>query len=314
MKGNPMCRLIPWNRVSDDSSSGAAATDTDENKKLQKSVKKEQYIAWCNGKTGYPFIDACMRQLNSEGWIHHLARHSVACFLTRGDLWISWEEGRNYFDRVLLDGDYALNNSNWMWLSASAYFHQFFRVYSPIAFGKKTDKNGDYIRKYCPELQHYPNKYIYEPWKAPMNVQQQAKCIVGKDYPEPIVDHDVARKENLDIMGMAYKQKKYGDSCSSITKVVAPYHIDVPYQSNINIGGGGAATKKSKSPTMDLEYVISDASLKDHLLSTLSVSKNNKTRKITDFTTPIIKKEKKVASSSSSSRKRKKSFESRLKK
>ena len=87
-----------------------------------------------------------MTQLRQEGWIHHLGRHAVACFLTRGDLWLSWEEGMHVFEEYLLDADWSLNAGNWMWLSASAFFHQYFRVYSPIAFGKKTDKNGDFIR------------------------------------------------------------------------------------------------------------------------------------------------------------------------
>ena len=101
------------------------------------------------GRTGFPFIDAVMTQLRKEGWIHHLGRHAVACFLTRGDLWVSWEEGMKVFEEYLLDADWSLNAGNWMWLSASAFFHQYFRVYSPIAFGKKTDKNGDFIRLVC---------------------------------------------------------------------------------------------------------------------------------------------------------------------
>merc|ERR1719189_235431 len=108
----------------------------------------------------------------------------------------SWEKGQEVFEEYLLDADWSLNAGNWMWLSASAFFHQFFRVYSPVAFGKKTDKEGDYIRKYLPLLNKYPSKYIYEPWKAPLAVQKQAGCIIGTDYPRPIVDHDVVSKEN----------------------------------------------------------------------------------------------------------------------
>ena len=88
-----------------------------------------------------------MTQLRTEGWIHHLARHATACFLTRGDLWQSWERGAQVFDQWLLDADFAMNNGNWQWLSASCFFYQYFRVYSPVAFGKKTDPNGYYIRK-----------------------------------------------------------------------------------------------------------------------------------------------------------------------
>ena len=109
-------------------------------------------------------------------------------------------------EEYLLDADWSLNAGNWMWLSASAYFHQYFRVYSPIAFGKKTDPNGNYIKKYLPVLKNFPAKFIYEPWKATLAVQQQAKCLIGKDYPKPIVDHDEAKELNLQRMKAAYKK------------------------------------------------------------------------------------------------------------
>lgn len=165
----------------------------------------EHLKAWAEGRTGYPFIDAIMRQLRQEGWIHHLARHAVACFLTRGDLWISWEEGQRVFEQLLLDQDWALNAGNWMWLSASAFFHQYFRVYSPVAFGKKTDKTGEYIRKYVPELAKYPAGIIYEPWKATLSAQREYGCVLGVDYPHRIVNHDIVHKENIKRMGEAYK-------------------------------------------------------------------------------------------------------------
>ncbi|XP_037072142.1 LOW QUALITY PROTEIN: cryptochrome-2-like [Pollicipes pollicipes] len=184
MEGNPICRQIPWQK------------------------NEEHLKAWTEGRTGYPFIDAIMTQLRQEGWIHHLARHAVACFLTRGDLFISWEEGMKVFDELLLDSDWSLNAANWMWLSASAFFHQFFRVYSPVAFGKKTDPNGDYIKKYLPKLKKYPSQYIYEPWKAPLSVQRAAGCVIGTDYPAPIVDHDTVRPRNIEWMAAAYKKGK----------------------------------------------------------------------------------------------------------
>jgi cryptochrome len=139
-----------------------------------------------------------------RGWIHHLARHSVACFLTRGDLWQSWEAGAEVFDRLLLDADWAINHGNWMWLSASAFFHQYYRVYSPVSFGKQYDPNGDYIRHFIPQLKNMPAKYIFSPWEAPLAVQQKAGCIIGQDYPLPIVDHDSARDRNLKMMKAAY--------------------------------------------------------------------------------------------------------------
>jgi len=194
MRGNPICKQIPW--------------DSDE----------EKLKAWAEGRTGYPWIDAIMTQLRKEGWIHHLARHSVACFLTRGDLWQSWEKGQEVFEELLLDADWSLNAGNWMWLSASAFFHQYFRCYSPIAFGKKTDKEGDYIRKYLPILKKFPAKYIYEPWEAPLAVQKAAGCIIGTDYPRPIVKHDVVVKENMAKMKKAYDASKAGNSNPSKRK------------------------------------------------------------------------------------------------
>ncbi|XP_067002290.2 cryptochrome-1 [Anabrus simplex] len=191
MKGNPICCQVPWE-----------ANDT-------------HLTAWAQAKTGYPFIDAIMTQLRQEGWIHHLARHAVACFLTRGDLWISWEEGQKVFEELLLDADWALNAGNWMWLSASAFFHQFFRVYSPVAFGKKTDKFGDYIKKYIPVLRKMPTEYIYEPWRAPLSIQRQANCVVGVDYPKRIVIHEDVYKTNISRMSQAYKNNKTADGGES---------------------------------------------------------------------------------------------------
>ncbi|EFN51376.1 hypothetical protein CHLNCDRAFT_7260, partial [Chlorella variabilis] len=184
MAGNPICKQIPW--VDD----------------------PERIAAWEHSRTGYPWIDAIMAQLRQQGWMHHLARHSVACFLTRGDLWCSWEAGQAVFDKYLIDADWSLNAANWQWLSASAFFSQYFRVYSPIAFGKQYDKNGDYIRRFLPVLKDMPVRYIYEPWTAPLSVQQAAGCVVGKDYPRPIVDHQAAMKENMARMKAAYGASK----------------------------------------------------------------------------------------------------------
>ena len=192
--GNPVCRQIKWD-------------------------KNPEYLkAWREGRTGYPFIDAIMNQLRQEGWIHHLARHAVACFLTRGDLYQSWEDGARIFEYYLLDADWSLNNGNWMWLSASAFFHQYFRVYSPIAFGKKTDPEGKYIRKYLPQLKDFPTKFIYEPWTAPIAIQREANCIIGKDYPKPIVDHAIISKKNMARMKEHFGKHSNSDSSENPAK------------------------------------------------------------------------------------------------
>ena len=162
---------------------------------------------WSTGKTGFPFIDAIMTQLNKTGWIHHLARHMVACFLTRGDLYQSWEVGARIFESKLIDADWGINNFNWMWLSCTSHFYQYFKCYSPIAFGKKTDPNGDYIRKWIPALKDMPKKYIYQPWEAPADVQKKAKCIIGVDYPKPMIEnHTITSKANMGKHAAAYKE------------------------------------------------------------------------------------------------------------
>lgn len=189
MDGNPICRRIDWHT----------------GKEAEPLLK-----AWAEAKTGYPWIDALMTQLKTEGFVHHLGRHSLACFLTRGDLWVSWEEGYKVFEHYLIDYDYAMNSANWMWLSCSAFFAMYYRVYSPVAFAKKWDKEGKFIKHYLPILRKLPTKYIHEPWKAPKDVQEMAGCVVGKDYPERIVDHGKASKENIARMKESYARNEYG--------------------------------------------------------------------------------------------------------
>ncbi|XP_033101802.1 cryptochrome-1-like [Anneissia japonica] len=182
MMGNQICVKIPWDK------------------------NKQALDKWARAKTGFPWIDAIMTQLRQEGWIHSIARHAVGCFLTRGDLWVSWEEGMKVFEELLLDADWSINAGNWIWLSCSSFFQQFFHVYCPVTFGKRTDPSGDYVRKYLPVLKHFPTKYIYAPWEAPTEVQIQAKCIVGKDYPFPMVDHEEASRLNIERMKQVYSQ------------------------------------------------------------------------------------------------------------
>ena len=187
MEGNPICKQIPW---------------------LEGDEAKSLLEKWEMGQTGYPAVDAVMNQLRTEGWMHHLARHLAACYLTRGDLWVTWELGRDVFDRHLVDADWSINNFSWHWLSCSAFFHQYFRCYSPIAFFKKTDPNGKFIKKHVPILAKFPDKYIYEPWTAPKGIQQACGCIIGKDYPKPMVEHCIVVKENMSRMKKAYDAGK----------------------------------------------------------------------------------------------------------
>lgn len=181
MAGNQICVQIPWDK------------------------NPEALAKWAEGKTGFPWIDAIMAQLREVGWVHHLARHAIACFLTRGDLWISWEEGLKVFDELLLDADWSVNAGMWLWLSGSSFFQQFLNCYCPVGFGKQADPTGDFIRHYLPLLKGFPPQYIYEPWNAPESVQKAAKCIVGKDYPIPMVNHGEASRLCMERMKQVYQ-------------------------------------------------------------------------------------------------------------
>lgn len=168
--------------------------------------------AYRAGQTGFPWIDAGIRQLRYTGWCHHLMRHSLAAFLTRGQCWISWERGAEMFEEWLLDWDPNANAGNWMWLSCSAFFSQFFRVYGLATFPAKYDKNASLVRQYCPELKDMPDKYVYAPHTAPLDVQKKAKCIIGTDYPYPILDEKEEKQRCLNRCKAAYDAKLYGNS------------------------------------------------------------------------------------------------------
>ncbi|WPV23581.1 Cryptochrome-2 [Fulvia fulva] len=217
---NPNCRFIPWHLPSKIDLTTKLITGSYE---VDDPVKETEFKRWSNGTTGFPWIDAIMRQLRQEGWIHHLARHSVACFLTRGGVYISWERGAEVFEELLIDHEAACNIGNWQWLSCTAFYAQFYRCYSPIAFGKKWDPNGDYIRKYCPELKDYPAKHIFEPHKAPISDQKAAGVRIDGDgtdkehdglalYPKPMFDFSTQRDICLQGMKNAYHVGLYGNS------------------------------------------------------------------------------------------------------
>jgi cryptochrome len=160
-----------------------------------------------------------MRQLRQEGWIHHLGRHAVACFLTRGGCYISWERGAEVFEEWLIDHETASNAGNWQWLSCSAFYSQFYRCYSPVAFPQKWDKDGDFVRRYVPELQNMDKKFIYEPCKAPIADQKKAGVRIqgnGENnqegvYPKPMFDFGERRTICLDGMKKAYQVGLYGN-------------------------------------------------------------------------------------------------------
>src|SRR5918995_4168493 len=160
------------------------------------SYAEKAFQAWAEGRTGYPLVDAGMRQLHREGWMHNRARLVVGSFLTK-DLGIDWRWGERHFMRYLVDGDEANNNGNWQWIASVGTDPQpyFRRIYNPARHMERFDPNGDYVRRYVPELEKVPDRHLAEPWRMPPELQREVGVVVGEDYPEPIVDHREAREE-----------------------------------------------------------------------------------------------------------------------
>lgn len=163
------------------------------------------FAAWCEGKTGYPLVDAAMRQINQTGYMHNRLRMIVASFLTK-DLHIDWRWGENYFADNLNDFDLAANNGGWQWAASSGCDTQpYFRIFNPVTQSERFDAEGKFIRKYIPELTHCDNKRIHAPWLMTPLEQQAAGVVIGKDYPAPVVDHAVAREKTLRMYGAVKK-------------------------------------------------------------------------------------------------------------
>jgi len=131
-------------------------------------LAEKRFERWCDGQTGFPLVDAGMRQLKREGWMHNRARLVVGSFLTK-DLGIDWRLGERHFMRYLIDGDEANNNGNWQWIASVGTDPQpaFLRIYNQALHIKRYDPNGDYVRRYVPELEPVPDKYLAEPWEMP---------------------------------------------------------------------------------------------------------------------------------------------------
>jgi deoxyribodipyrimidine photo-lyase len=162
------------------------------------------FDAWCEGRTGFPLVDAGMRQLRREGWMHNRARLVVGSFLTK-DLGIDWRRGERWFMRWLIDGDEANNNGNWQWIASVGVDPQpfFRRIYNPARQMERFDPSGSYVRRYVPELRSVPDEWLREPWTMPDEIQRDCGCVIGEDYPEPIVDHHEARRAAFERYGAA---------------------------------------------------------------------------------------------------------------
>lgn len=164
--------------------------------------------AWQEGKTGYPIIDAGMRELWQTGYMHNRVRMIVGSFLVK-NLLIHWKHGRDWFWDCLLDADLANNSASWQWVAGSgADAAPYFRIFNPVTQGEKFDKQGEYTRKYVPELAQLPNKYLFKPWEAPQEVLASTAIKLGKDYPKPIVDLKESREKALAAYYQMKKKKK----------------------------------------------------------------------------------------------------------
>jgi deoxyribodipyrimidine photo-lyase len=166
------------------------------------------FDAWTEGRTGYPLVDAAMRQLVQTGWLHNRARMVAASFLAK-DLLVDWRWGEHFFMQHLLDGDLAANNVGWQRAAgtgtgAAAYLH----ILNPALQGKKYDPDGVFVRRWVPELAHVPTPYIHQPWTMPLDVQREAGCVIDRDYPAPILDHGWARARALEFFGNAVEPAK----------------------------------------------------------------------------------------------------------
>ncbi|PXA05194.1 deoxyribodipyrimidine photolyase [Coraliomargarita sinensis] len=158
-----------------------------------KSVLKQ----WQQGRTGYPIVDAGMRELYETGWMHNRVRMIVSSLLVK-HLLQDWRDGARWFWDTLVDADLASNTLGWQWSGGcGADAAPYFRIFNPMTQGKKFDPDGDYVKHWVPELKHIPTKFIHEPWEAPPSVLEQAGCQLGEDYPEPIIDHKKGRERAL---------------------------------------------------------------------------------------------------------------------
>ncbi len=173
----------------------------------------EYLQAWQSGNTGYPLVDAAMRQLLTEGFMHNRARLIVGSFLTK-DLGLDWRQGERHFMRHLFDGDEANNNGNWQWIASVGVDPApvFRRLYNPTSQAARYDPTGAYIRRHVSELARVPDAHLVEPWKMSIREQRQAECVIGKQYPAPIVDHAQAR-----LRALARYQ-----ACSTLARATIP--------------------------------------------------------------------------------------------
>ncbi|MFB4159006.1 deoxyribodipyrimidine photo-lyase [Geomicrobium sp. JSM 1781026] len=193
-----------YNMVSYDHPNGKDEEWKEQFRGMEWSYDEDEWERWKEGNTGFPIVDAAMRQLNQEGWMHNRLRMVTASFLTK-DLLQDWRQGERYFQDQLIDYDPASNIGGWQWAASTGTDAvPYFRVFNPTRQSERFDPDGTYIKTYVPELQNVPVDYIHEPGRMPEHVQKKAKCVIGSDYPEPIIDHKARRKAAIQM----YEEKK----------------------------------------------------------------------------------------------------------
>jgi deoxyribodipyrimidine photo-lyase len=164
----------------------------------------ERFKKWTQGQTGYPLVDAGMRQLYETGFMHNRLRMITASFLIK-DLDVDWRWGEQYFARLLLDFDLSANNGGWQWAASTGCDAQpWFRIFNPVTQSERFDPKGSFIRRYLPELSMVPDQFIHQPWKMNTAQQHQHHCHIGSDYPSPLVDHAQARVLALQRYGVLH--------------------------------------------------------------------------------------------------------------
>jgi deoxyribodipyrimidine photo-lyase len=165
------------------------------------------FAAWCDGRTGYPLVDAAMHQLNQTGYMHNRLRMVAASFLVK-DLGIDWRRGEAYFAEKLNDFDLAANNGGWQWAASTGCDAQpYFRIFNPVSQSEKFDAHGRFIRRYLPQLARLPDKLIHAPWLARPVDLEAAGVVIGEDYPAPVVAHDEARARTLERYAAARRTR-----------------------------------------------------------------------------------------------------------
>ena len=173
--------------------------------------RNDLFAAWCDGLTGYPLVDAAMRQLNQTGYMHNRLRMVTASFLTK-DLGIDYRRGERYFAERLNDFDLAANNGGWQWAASTGCDAQpYFRIFNPVTQSERFDPGAKFIRKYLPKLAKVSDKFVHAPWKMDRAQQLAAGCVIGRDYPAPVVEHDTARKRTLERYGKVRKTDQTAD-------------------------------------------------------------------------------------------------------